>query len=728
MAASPKFKGPDFDFSPSPCHNFLAVNMHVKRHGLSGLFSLHNSAVCFLLFMVSFFTGCSGPSLEKRDIPFDKTDGVYVFRMNQTGDDAHFFGTWAAPLLGRNSKFFRSAVLPDAGLSFELLKKEAIIIEGRLYNEVPALELSVNGKHYPVPGRSFKKLIPASGTAFGKNRLQLISEDHPQVDIQEIKIYPRRLMRWMKAYKGNAAALTPARFDFYFNPERRTKLELSFLSQKAAAFQAQITISSEKSQKSWMAEIHSGKILRIPALNRTIHHVRIDIPEIKSGLIRLHECRTAAPRIEPRMPSGFKTEGKRKNILLILLDAARADHFGCYGYKRPTTPNIDKLADRSSIFRNVYSEASYTLASTGTLLTGLPPDVHGVVSAFFNSLGSGIKTFPELLRESGYYTAAVSGNPYFGKSYHYDRGFDDFIELYRQSGAVDAGAFIEPFRLLMDKMERKPFFIYLHVREPHHPYKMPPPFFGRYQKRFKRNSAAFKQEADRVYKGLSRSADDFQFLTDIYDENLSYADYTAGKILEILQSTGRMDDTIVIVTADHGEGLGEHGLVGHNMVLHREGIHIPLIIHFPGQKKGPFILDRPAVTSDLVVTLCDLFHVDYPYEHLTRGHNLFSLPEKRMRICRSLTMPSNYAGYMVESKPYRMIFFPHSAGDTCELYNALEDPDTLRPLPDKTAVRDVLMTVLRGFLRDAAGGVEAGTKPELGKKELENLRSLGYIK
>jgi arylsulfatase A-like enzyme len=292
---------------------------------------------------------------------------------------------------------------------------------------------------------------------------------------------------------------------------------------------------------------------------------------------------------------------------------------------------------------------------------------------------------------------------------------------------VDANAFLEPFSRLAGRKNHKPFFIYLHIREPHHPYKMPPPFFGRYQQKYKKYSEKFKIEADRIYKGQTRNPEDFRFLSNIYDENLSYADHIVGKIIKSLEEKKQFEDTIIIITADHGEALGEHGMVGHNMVLHREGIQIPLIIYFPCGKKTSVTQERPAITSDIVVTLCDLLDISYPYPHLTRGKNLFSLPDKRTRICRSLTMPSNYAGYMIESFPYRMIFFPHTGENEIRLYNIKHDPEERNPI-NRESIEDAFKSILFQFVKDSTKGIKSGNTPELSKKELENLRSLGYIK
>jgi len=681
-----------------------------------------------LLLLIFFFPSCSSPRTEKQNLSSIKTDGVYFFRMNHIGEDQCFFGKWTAPKLGRNGKFFRSMLPPETGISFELFKKETIIIEGELYNAASSLTLTINDHSFPVSGLKFRKLIPSKAVHPGKNVLRLSSDNLVQIDIQEIRIFPRRMRSGIKNYMPETSCLTPARLDYYFNPAPETKLELSFLFPEKISFRGKITISTEKNKRSFSKTIKKGKALQIPVLDQSFHHIQIDIPGAGAGLITLERSLLIRPKKKEQGFGELKNRIRNKNILLILLDAARADRLSCYGYKRRTTPNIDTIAENGYIFQNVFSEASYTLASTGTLLTGLPPDYHGVVSAFFNTLDRKIITLPELLQEKGYYTAAVSANPYFGSSYFYDQGFDDFVELFRQSGAVDAEAFIEPFQRLTEKQSEKPFFFYLHVREPHHPYKMPSPFFGRYQQKHRQYSEKFRKKADRIYKGMAGEPADFQFLSDIYDENLAYADHIVGEILKILKEKKLLEKTIIIITADHGEALGEHRKVGHNMVLHREGIRIPLIFHFPDGRKPLADLEKPAITSDLTVTLCDLLDITYPYPQLSRGENLFSLQDKRTRFCRSLNMTSNYAGYMVESFPYRMLYFPHVGEKNIQLYNIKNDPEENNPLTSGEVITNHLRSILFQFVRGSVKGVKSGDSPKLSKKELENLQSLGYIK
>jgi len=682
----------------------------------------------FILLFLFITYGCSYQYKEIKDIFPLGVDGAVTLQMNHIGEQTHFFGKWDAPQLGRNKEFFRFLKESNSGVNFELLKKESIQVEVDFYEEVSPLKILINDRAFPFSGQHFRRLVPLKNLKIGRNSLNFVFSNTDKIPIQEIRLYPKRFLKLKNKFNRESDYLTPVRFHYFLNPIKRSKLRLSFFSLDRRLIKGKITIESEKNKKEYQQTISNRKGFQISMLDQSLHHIRIEIPETKSGFIRLTKSQLIEPRKKNSLIKDLRSSSKTKNILIILLDAARADHMSCYGYHRQTTPYIDRLAEKGIQFNNTYSEAAYTLASTGTLLTGLAPDFHGVVSAFFSSLRKETTTFPETLKLKGYFTAAISSNPFFSSAYNYHKGFDQFIELFKEKKIVDAEDFFVPFENIIEKVGDKNFFIYLHFREPHRPYRMPVPFFGRYQKKYKNLSKEFAEESKRIYNGEIKSPSDSQFLTDIYDENLAFADHIVGKILDILRKKQLFDNTITVITADHGEALGEHKLVGHNVVLHREGIHIPLIIYIPRAKIKPKIFEQPAMTSDLVVTLCDLLDIDYPYPKLTQGMNLFSLPVKRTRICRSTIGSNHYSGYMIESFPYKSIIFPQEERMDIEFFNIIDDPDATIPLTNADLPKKCLMFFLNDYIERAAKGFWMSEKTKLGEKELESLRSLGYIK
>ncbi len=679
----------------------------------------------FVIFLSAL--GCRQQSLDVSELPPRAVDGVLHLRMNHIAHDDLLTGEWSAPRLGGDRQFFRSPTTPMSGITFQALKREVYIVEVDLAAEVPSLRIEINAKAYPVAGSRFRQAISADDIRLGDNPVRFLFLDSEKIEVKQVRIHPRRFRKLADRYTPGSDFLTPVQFHYYCNPLQGSNLDLSYIFQ-GPPIEGHITLRSEKNTKEYTQAIQSRRSFRVPMLDDSLHHIRITIPEIDSPYIRLVKSRLAAPfeRIPPS-PS-FESPAADTNILIVLLDAARADHMSCYGYHRRTTPHIDRLAAGGIRFDDVLVEAAYTLASTGTLLTGLPPDVHGVVSSFYSSLSSDITTLPELLQERGYATAALTANPFFGRAYNYHRGFDHFVELFEDKQVVTGDDFVAPFEELVEGAGGKPFFMYLHLREPHTPYSMPEPYFGMFQDVYGSPSESFHKEINRLLDAEHRNPSELRFMTDVYDENLAYADHIVGKLMEVLQHHQEFDNTLTVIISDHGEGLGEHGLLGHNVVLNREGIQVPLILHLPGMVPEPTVIANPAITSDLVVTLCELLKIDYPYPKLSRGRHLFSLPSKRIRFCRSTVLSSRYSGYAVDSFPYQGIFFPEMGRWDTRVFDIRQDPEARNPLPAGGIQEEALSSFLFRFIESSATGFRPGDQPKLGEKERDRLRALGYIK
>ncbi|MCK5219971.1 MAG: sulfatase, partial [Candidatus Aminicenantes bacterium] len=410
-------------------------------------------------------------------------------------------------------------------------------------------------------------------------------------------------------------------------------------------------------------------------------------------------------------------------LLFVLLDAARNDHMGYNGHLRETTPNIDSFSKESFIFTNCYSQASFTLASTGTLITGLPPDFHGVISKHYSSLNMKSITLAKLFGIRGYFTGSITGNPNYGKAFNYDIGFADFIELFEDHPVVDAGQFIAPFTKMIEKTKNIPFFIYLHIREPHDPFIMPPPFLGKFQNKFKKNGKELKKFGKAFGQSYIDEGPETELLKKIYDENLAYGDMIFGKIVSILKKKGLFEDTLVVFLSDHGEAIGENGNIGHGHVLYQPGIRIPIVMKIPGMKG--IKNDQQVITSDLVRTITEMFDLPFPYEKSSSGVNLFrNLPGRRL-FARSINV-FNYPGYMVQQYPYKLItHFPFSEKRTF-LFDLEKDPGEQNAI-NKKLVKDTLFFYLFNHLKRAEIEKFDILKPKLRKSDIESLKSLGYL-
>lgn len=283
---------------------------------------------------------------------------------------------------------------------------------------------------------------------------------------------------------------------------------------------------------------------------------------------------------------------KRPHVLLVILDALRTDHVGAYGYPRDTTPRIDALANEGVAFRNIVAECPYTICSSPSFLTGLPFTEHGVVD-----LGQRIRDDTETLAERlfslGYETIGVSGNPNNSNATGSARGFSEYYESWhifhgkereRERWHPETLTDIVISRLSKG-FEGKPSLVMAHYVPPHEPYA-PDPEFDRFgDPGYDGPVTSDKHQTREIFGGhITLDEADREELIALYDGNLLQADHHLGRLFDAYREAGLWDDTLVIVTSDHGEGFGEHeDLYGHNKTLFRTMIDVPLVIRPPAE-------------------------------------------------------------------------------------------------------------------------------------------------
>lgn len=300
-------------------------------------------------------------------------------------------------------------------------------------------------------------------------------------------------------------------------------------------------------------------------------------------------------------------EKPRPNVLVLTIDTLRADHLGCYGWKRPTTPRIDELAAHSVVFEHVQSSSSWTLPSMTSLMTGLSVTGHHC-DHIGSRLDPSYTTLAELLRDAGYDTKLVASHQFLSAPYGLQQGFthvdtsvvQDENDITSQD-VTDLGLqWLEQKSAVHDGV---PWLLWLHYFDPHAPY-LPHPGV----------SEAFGVESD----------------LDLYDGEIAYTDQHIGRLLDALARSPLAQNTIVVVVADHGEEFGEHGNFGHGYDLSEEVVHVPLILRVPGlaaRRVGDLV-----PTVDLLPTLLELCRV--PLSHAIEGRTVepllrgIALPEQ----------------------------------------------------------------------------------------------------
>jgi arylsulfatase A-like enzyme len=427
-----------------------------------------------------------------------------------------------------------------------------------------------------------------------------------------------------------------------------------------------------------------------------------------------------------------------RNTVLIILDAARADHFSSYGYWRPTTPNLDKFAEEAVLFTDAYSEALTTRASMGTLFTGFPLTVlslHSITSQIPEEL----TTLAQMFQKKMIKTTGFAGVGNVSSSFGFGRGFDQYFELYREEEFYRKSQEYLPYVLpWLESNKDNRFFLYVHFKEPHAAYSPLPPFKGMF-------TGAYEESVD-LSVHLNPIADtltdgQIEFIRAGYDENLASVDSVVGEILEKMRSLGILDQSIVIVTADHGELLGEKdSIFGHGGYFGEGGMHIPLFIRFPKSQgiEYPAQVHALVKTSDLLATLADIHDFDLQND-LILGESLLPLlwdPAAEVNPFM-ISEKRGTPGYCYRTKKHKLIYWMENA--PIEFYDLENDPDAMKNVYEQNQIlAHYYLTILKKWItsqtliRDALlkgdPSVREIDMKQIDEKTLENLRALGYIK
>ena len=285
-----------------------------------------------------------------------------------------------------------------------------------------------------------------------------------------------------------------------------------------------------------------------------------------------------------RVPRATRTAGA-PDLCLVVIDTLRADRLEPYGYASPTSPRIAELARRGTLFEQAIAPAPWTWPSTASILTGLEPSEHGVLDTHSCFLPGSLETLPERLARAGFTTAGWSTNPLVHESRNWDQGF----EHWRSWSWERAAPALEDVRAFLDARPTERTFLYLHLTEPHMPYVpepwarealgVGPPPDGFDADEFRNASQDFARLGPDKRAAVREQT---PYASELYDAEVLCADRAVGELLDELDARGRLEETLFVVTSDHGEEFWEHGLTGHAHQLFRESVHVPLVLAGPG--------------------------------------------------------------------------------------------------------------------------------------------------
>lgn len=404
-------------------------------------------------------------------------------------------------------------------------------------------------------------------------------------------------------------------------------------------------------------------------------------------------------------PAAGAAGNRAPNVVVITIDTLRADHLGCYGYKQIRTPNIDALAGDSARFARAYTPVPVTLPSHTAIFTGSYPMLSGMHDFAGNKLSPNQPTLASVLNQNGYATGAVIGSAVLDSRFGLNRGFDFYYDHFDFNRLQESNLeeMERPGNLVADvaldwlsKNSSKKFFLWMHLYDPHFPYRPPAPF-----------AAEFK---DRPYDG-----------------EIAFADAQVGRVIRFLKSKGLYGNTLIILSGDHGESLGEHGEKTHGFFIYNATLHVPLVIHLPGMKSARTVTDLVSL-ADLMPTVLEALKADIPSQ--VQGRSLLPMMSGKGDESRSLYaetyLPRLHFNWSelrgVETENYHFIDAPKP-----ELYDLSKDPGEIQNLfSEKKAVSEDLRARLASLIRQYNAGQELAEKTGLDPALMERLKSLGY--
>jgi arylsulfatase A-like enzyme len=432
----------------------------------------------------------------------------------------------------------------------------------------------------------------------------------------------------------------------------------------------------------------------------------------------------------------------RTNLLLISLDTLRADHLGYMGYGRDTSPYLDRFAAEHAAFHQHRSVSSYTLPTHASLFTGQHPLRHGAVRMYQRVPSHSLPYLPALMADAGWATAAFTGGAIMSDDYGFGTGFDRFVTTDPLEARPSAGEPVPPgvdhVAGWVEERGDEPWFLFLHTFLIHN-YQPPEGILKQFDEH---PDAPWRpQMPGRLLTDWSRhgnqpTADDVGHLVDLYDATIRYADQQLRRLMERLESQGLLDDTIVLITSDHGEEFWEHGGLIHGITLYEEQLHVPLLVSVPG---GPSRrVDEPTSLLDLAPTLVELLGL--PPLPVQDGRSLAPflrgeapMPAPQPLLAHLDLTVSQRKALLVESLKLHWgstdpgLRAPASA--EWGLFDVRDDPgerDDLRGArPDEGDELRELMAALEDILR--TDGL-AADRADLSQEVLDKLRELGYVR
>ncbi|NQT51039.1 sulfatase [bacterium] len=447
----------------------------------------------------------------------------------------------------------------------------------------------------------------------------------------------------------------------------------------------------------------------------------------------------------------WSASAAKPNILFVMIDTLRADHVGCYGYKKPTTPNLDRLAREGVRFADFHTAAPWTMPSVMTMFTSLHPTVHGATS-YQRRASLKVTTLAERLKRLGYRrTAAITSNPTVNSRYGFAQGFDlyddytlflahelnlfgteDVDQRRSITEAVTSHSVTQTATRWLEKEGRKgPWFLFLLYFDPHDRYVPPAPWDRRFDPH---PNAASRRRRDTGPHLLHPKAtpDEVEHALALYDGEIGYTDHHIGALLKKLDALGHHDDTLVLLVSDHGEEFLDHGGVRHGRTLYDEQTRGALMLRHPATLPAGKVASAPACHLDVTPTLLDAIGVRSAAA--CQGTSLLPLVRSQGAAARPVFLEGATRPELRAVVHGRHKLIRDTLTGREELYDldadASERTDIASQKPALCHRLGAHLDLHITACAAAAGAYQVGgvtPRPKLTPRDLQTLRALGYL-
>jgi len=459
--------------------------------------------------------------------------------------------------------------------------------------------------------------------------------------------------------------------------------------------------------------------------------------------------------------AAYRARGEAgRNLVIVSIDALRPDHLSCYGYGRPTSPNIDRVSGEGARFDRAICQSPGSTASHASMMTGLYPLTHGAWNVG-DSLQEDVPTLQGHLRDRGYATAFFGNNFFLGPRFGFSRDYESYgnegivyklggaplslfwrslgaarlVRAWRSRPGAPSTFSIEQSLAWIRKNKNRKFFLFLHIMDPHAPYSPP----GEYRRRFfSRQYDAELHDGPRLRKRIaSLEPWEKDQLVDLYDGEVAYADSKIGALVRTLTDCGIYDRTVLVITADHAEVLAEHGGIFNHGYLWDCCVRVPLIVRFPPAVPAGIVRTRVVQLIDVAPTALSL--LGEPPLPAAQGEDLTWLFDESREpsagadegVAYTLGGITKGEGYCITERRWKLAWIDD---EHVELYDHAGDPgETTNLLASEPEIAARLKKRLLLWVKESSAAALVPKSETLDLERLdeevkERLRTLGYVK